>query len=288
MALFKKSPLTSSRLAKRKRKIFAVKIILGLLLVAFLAFGAAWFSRKPEFQITSVEISGNTIVGASDIQEIIRKNISGFYAFLFPRSNSFMYPHEEIKKDLFVAFPEIASVNLSVKNQAMIVSVKEHVPAYLWCRGNPDERSKDCYFMNKDGYVFSAAPNFSLAGQAGNVYFAYYGMISADNPIGSTYLDFQQFEKLNRIQAELDKNNIKTFAENSEADGLRELYLNRGGRIIFKNTQDPVALVSALGLVKSQTDVLNRTDATLEYLDMRFGNKVYYRFVGDNAVQSSQ
>ena len=97
-----------------------------------------------------------------------------------------------------------------------------------------------------------------------------------------------EFENLKQIQKGLEDAGLSVFAENAQADGVREFYLNQGGRIIFKKNQDSASLVSALGLVKSQTNVLNQTSTPLDYVDMRFGNKVYYKFVGDNAVQSQQ
>ena len=172
-------------------------------------------------------------------------------------------------------------MELAVKNQTLAIAVVERVPAYLWCAGTPENQGT-CYFMDNAGYIFSEAPNFS-----GHTYFAYYGMISADNPVRLTYLDSKQFEDLNLIQSGLVKIGLPTFAENSSADGARELYLNSGGKIIFKNTADPAMLISSLSMVKSQTSILNQGAQPLDYIDMRFGNKVYYKFVGDNAIQAS-
>lgn len=282
MALFKRSPLKATRLAQRKRRIFAFKTVGVVVVVGAIIGGLAWFSRLERFRITSVAVEGNTRVDASELQALVTKHLAGSYLYLFPRANRFMYPVQSITQDILSTYPVIKSVTPSTEGHALTITVTDRKPAYLWCKGDPTHPdTTSCYFMDDGGFVFSEAPHFS-----GDVYFTYYGILTADNPIGLAYVP-QEFKGLSIFRTNLNQMGIRTYAGNAESDGVRELYLERGGKIIFKNTQEISKLVSLIDLIRSKTSLFKAQSLPLNYLDLRFGNKIYYTFTGDTTRSGS-
>jgi cell division septal protein FtsQ len=283
--MFKKSPLKSSKLVKRKRRILYAKIWLSV--AAFLLFvgGLAWLSRLHVLAIDSVVVKGNSAVSESDINEIVQAHIRGAYAFLIPRSNRLLYPKEAIAASVLHSLKRVEAVDLNVDGNDLVVTLSERKPSYVWCAGHPETSgTKDCYFLDESGLIFSSAPQFS-----GNAYVAFYGIVKDENPIGSMYLARDVFKDFDRLIEFLNSKDAHPYALVASEDGLYELYLERGGKLLFKSGQDMAVLISNVELIMKNTELFSKKNASkLQYIDFRFGNKVYYKLSGDKMLQISQ
>lgn len=253
-------------------------------LIVALVGGVVWLSRIQALAINTVQVSGNVGIESSDIQSIANAHLAGTYAAVFPKSNKLLYPKKAIEQDIRTHFPSISTLTIDTEKNSLDVSISERKPAYVWCKGSPTKSETDCYFMDDKGYIFSEAPNFS-----GDAYFAFYGLISDDNPIGKTFLGPDQFTALEQFRASLKQENIIITSYLAKAEDVSEVYLSTGGKIIFKASQNPETLAASLILLKKNTDLFKSENAkSLEYIDLRFGNKVFYKNYGDNAVQTPQ
>jgi hypothetical protein len=138
--------------------------------------------------------------------------------------------------------------------------------------------------MDSVGYLFSDAPSFS-----GNAYFVFYGIIDAENPIGQIYLSQAELENLEKFTAKLKASEIIITSLFAKDVDVREVYLDEGGKIVFKASQDVEDIAASIDLLKKNTKLFTQEEQEkLDYIDMRFGNKVYYKFIGDNAVETSE
>jgi cell division septal protein FtsQ len=273
----KKSPLKSTRLVEKKRKLRFARVLLALSVPIAFAIFVSWISDHEDLQLTMIEVKGNAGVDTSDIEEIVEHNLAGAYAGFFSRANRFLYPENKIEKEIHETFPEVKTVQLAAREKTVTVNVVERKPAYTWCKGMPKDRDKlGCYYMDEDGFVFAEAPRYS-----GNVFFAYYGIITEVDPITKTYMSGEQFIVTEQMYSALKQNGIHTVALVALDSGVRELYLTDGAKILFKDSQDGAKLVDALRIVKEETQLFNPLELEdLEYIDMRFGNKIYYKYVG--------
>ena len=139
-----------------------------------------------------------------------------------------------------------------------------------------------CYFLDSDGYIFDKAPYFS-----GDVYFKFYGdsLLSNENPSGS-YLMKDKFSKIIEFKNSIEKMNLKPTSfylnENGE-EGNFSLFGEPGisPKIIFKVDGDYEKLAenlqAAISVDPLKTNLKTKSSSLL-YLDLRFGNKVYYKF----------
>jgi cell division septal protein FtsQ len=282
--MFKKSPLKATKLHQRRRRARIIKTSFFVASILLMFGITVWVSRLPLFALTSVEVTGNAGIDSQDIETVVQKHLAGAYASVYAKSNKFLYPKDDIVAELRAAFPSIETLHVDTKGNTVDIVLSERKPSYVWCKGKPRLEGEQCYFMDASGYLFSQGPQVS-----GNAYLTFFGLLTDENPIGKTFLNTQEIEGITTIKSTLDKNNISVMAVNAEDNEVREIYLSEGGKILFRANQDISIIASSIELLKKKTKLLNYTStSTLEYIDLRFGNKVYYKFVGDNAVQSSE
>ena len=281
--------LNSPRLLelKRKKHKSARKKMTIFLVILFLIFlGLSFASRIPAFNIDNVSVSGNRIIESKDIENIIKSEISGHYLWLFPKTNFLIYPKHQILNELNNKFKSLKSISIGVDNfKSLNVSVSEYEGKYLWCgilipvlRSNSENNK--CYFLDSDGYIFDEAPYFS-----GNVYFKFYGDLNKENPTGLYFMK-DKFSKIVEFKNAIEKMDLKPTAfwlDNNREEGSFSISSEpaMGPSIIFKIDSDyenmAENLQAAISVEPLHTDLLTKLPSLL-YLDLRFGNKVYYKF----------
>ena len=178
--------MRSKKLAERLRKQLLLKIGGGVAIIIFLVGLGSWFLHRPTMQISEIVIHGNSVISDSDLKRVTKETLGGKYFYLFPRTNTFIYPEKEIEASILTSFKQIESIDLVRTNfRTLAMEVEEQSPYALWCfdTSNAEEILKECYFLNKEGLVYSKAPNFT-----GNVFFRFYGDLDDTNPIGRYYL----------------------------------------------------------------------------------------------------
>ena len=284
--MFKKSPLKATRLHKQKRRVLIVKISFVVLCIIIFIGALTWLSRARAFALTSVAVSGNVGVNAQDVETLAEKEIAGAYVGLFAKSNSFIYPKNKIEKDIAAMYPSISSIDIQPQAHVLSVKIGERKPAYAWCSGLPtDSSDSKCFFMEDSGYIFSEAPHFS-----GNAYFVFYGGIgSSTNSIGTHFLSSNEIAAFAAFKSTLEQKGVVITSLFVRDMGVREASLLKHGKIIFKASDDLSSISNSIQLLKKNTQLLNSAGTTtLDYIDLRFGNKVYYKFVGDNPIQTNQ
>jgi len=264
----------------RRRKILIAKLISAFIVIAGIVFSLAWLSRLDLLKINVIEVKGNETLDAAEIQEIVLDTTAGAYANLFSKSNIFIYPKKNIVKAISSSFKRVNTLEISSSGLHKIkITITERKPSYTWCTGTPQVQTKTCYFIDSRGYVFSEAPTFS-----GHVYFSFYGNMPPGDPVGSYFIDEGRFKNLDRIIAMLENNGIDPYALQVKDNGVYDVYLNKGGRILFKEGQNISVLGSNIKSLIDQSDIFGKKLPYIDYVDMRFGSKVFYKLKeGDNA-----
>lgn len=288
----KRNVLSSPRLnelKKRRRKAIVNKSLVIFFCFAILFAVAAYFSRLDGLNIKAVEASGNKVVDSVLIEDAVNEKISGKYLWLFPKSNVLYYPKSTIKAELQNKFYRLDSIDLSVRNREVLaVSVTEREAKYLWCGATPaidakrPEKEK-CYFLDSEGYVFDEAPYFS-----GEVYFKFYGFSDpkSENPAGS-YFSQKNFKQLVLFKDVVAGMGIKPVVISVLPDGDIEMFLARTGsnmlgpKIIFRSDAELKNVAENLQAALATDPLMSQFKSkygALLYIDLRFGNKVYFKF----------
>lgn len=281
--------ITSPRveIMKRKRKLYKIRLsILFFVLFVALIYTLSYFSSHEKITLQNVVIEGTSVVSAKDLESRVQLGISGKYLYLFSKSNSFIYPRKYLESDLIKQFPRIEKITISRDNlRTLNIKVTERSGSYLYCGSKVPEMQTDvgenCYFLNENGYIFDKAPYFS-----GNIYFKYYSNTSESNLLGSQIFSTDRFHLLNRFVEGVSGIGFKPIYMVIMEDGDHNLYLDHEKslstpKIMFKADNDLHIILENLALAMKKPEFANEINskyATLSYIDLRFDNKVVYKF----------
>lgn len=286
-----KSVLDSPRLSEMKiakRKVLKRKVYFSLAGFLVALTSLACLSRWKNLNINNVEAVGNKVITEEQIKSIVKEKIDGNYFLILPKSNFSFYPREEIEEELRTKFKRIGSLSLKLKDlQTLEISLTERTPLYTWCGVALKEteilmlEENACYFIDESGYVFDKAPYFS-----GDVYTKLYGNIEMHegDPMGY-YFKIDTFQKIVSYKETLQKVGLKISSFQIEDNQEIKVFLSSaqktGPMIIFKQTDDFEHVIENLQASLTTEPLLSnfkKKYSKLEYIDLRFGNKVYYKF----------
>ncbi len=288
--------LTSPRILdlKRAKKRGRIRLTILISILFLFFFGAlAYFSAHPRVTINTVEVVGTQILNVPDIEENVRAHLAGRYLYLFSKANAFLYPHDDIYRGLLDSFPRILSLTVERNNiHTLRITIIERVGSHLYCGTAPAVSSnvdETCYFINDDGYIFDRAPYFS-----GDVYFKFYGpllenetpAVVSNTPLGHHMLFVERFHDLVRFIDGLKALGFNPTMLSMGADGGNTLTLfrNTGAGnpvILFRNDNDLAEILENLSVSMKKTEFRDDVQlkySTLLYIDLRFKNKVLYKF----------
>ncbi|MEK7480209.1 MAG: hypothetical protein AAB665_02880 [Patescibacteria group bacterium] len=270
-----------SPLRARRRKVRALIFFGSLLLIAGIVYGVSVVSYLPRFSIQTVEVNGAKEISASSIRSFVEAELYDGSRPILSRNNIFLYPRATIEQAVVDNFPRIRTVSVSRPSllaQTVTVVVEEREPYARWCEGG------ECYLIDDGGFIFSQA---STSAETLRTSYIFTGPTGTSTPsIGERLLP----GRLAGVLALLDRlgqagwNAESVSVENEQDFEIRLSTMSgsekTGGfavRASFGN--DGEATVKNLELVLS-SDALRGRESELEYVDLRFGNRVYYKLKG--------
>jgi predicted nucleic acid-binding Zn ribbon protein/L-rhamnose mutarotase len=271
----------------KKRIIISLIVFVVVVLLVFLFSRSFW-------NVQVIEVQGASLIKKEKIEAAVRNHISGYKLFIFAKANILFMSSAEIETFLQKEFPRIDTVQVSKRSLHMIsVTLTERTGMYLWCGDVPRElasSNEPCQFIDDSGVLFSEAPYFS-----GPVHFVIFGRkVSTDiiKPVlGTSLFTEDDIDSFMLIEKELEKHNLKAYGIFITPDETRILLsrsLASEKNIIRLNARVPLDkalrnLFSALEVEKLKTQMAKEPDQ-LEYLDLRFTNKVYFKFTDQTVV----
>lgn len=280
--MFKRhSTIRSPQLAQKKKKLLWIKSGAGVFVLVILLAIPPIISHLPAINIQSIEISGNEVITHDEIESYISEKISGNYFGIFSKSNILIYPETRTEKGLLQNFFRLESAEISFESlKSISVHVEERKPFAVWCASTILDRvvtfHDDCYFIDKNGFVFSQAPKFT-----GNVYVRYYGLVKPDDTFASRqFFPSAEFKKVANFISQVSDMGFHITDAVLYEDTDVELYDISGGKILI-NTREDFALTfeNFQSLLNDRISIPNVEDfiKKLEYLDLRFGKKLFFK-----------
>jgi cell division septal protein FtsQ len=185
-----------------------------------------------------------------------------------------LYSVKKLNKILIEKFPEILTLDVSrIGLKGISIKIEERKPEALWCKNNQSEDAPECYFVDNTGKVFARAPFFS-----GNVYFVYKGGLSNEDFLGTQLFNTQDFVNFSSFVKQVsNKLNVKIISAEIKDQGDFDLYLSSGTRIMLNKNISYDDMFNNMEAVLKSAQFSTSTLGSLDYIDMRFGNKVYYK-----------
>lgn len=268
-----------------KQYLWGVSIAIVVLFVAIVVM-----INQPFMRIGEIAVIGNETVHDDDIAAAVHDVIDPKVLWIFPRDTVLFYPRKEVRDTVLNSFSriELAAVNITNFDQ-LVVTVHEHQPEFLWCRslGEASLHADDCYYMDQESYIFGRAPYFT-----DHVYLKFLGahIDVPDDPRRSTVYDMVELEQLLELRGlladrgiEINKISVESYddyilfvdlIDNVRVGPGAQLLVNLGNTTNNIIIEDLSVAFRTAGFVEK----LRTYPERLEYIDLRFPDKIVYRF----------
>ncbi len=260
--------------------------VLILALLFFVAIGG--ISQNDKWRIDRIEISGTQTVDRDAVEKFAREKLKGNYYFAYARENSKIFPRRDIENGLMNVFPRLASVHAErVDAHTISIKVSERKPYALWCgdtyleAGDPNEA---CWFIDDIGFVFDRAPIFS-----DGVYLEVYGVLAgagAESMLRAT-VPPAQFTLIHALAGALARELGESLRIVLKPEGEVVMTMKKsasypvlaGVELRFKDTTSTETIMkNLLAALPVQFPANVTPKKKLLYIDMRFGNKIFFGF----------
>lgn len=242
----------------------------------------SYASYRPEFTLSSISIVGASMVSAEDIHAFTEAALDdGKFHVLSPR-NIFLYPRGDIERGIVQEFAPVRSARMtrpSPLSTSASISIEERSVFALWCQRVATGESSRCYQMDEGGFIFARSASFASS----TTQYVFEGGLSHasstdSSPIGATFAPTH----LPGLVALLDRLGQAGYGPRG-ASVLSEkdfsVPVSQGFFIKAPFGSNPGALVHDLQLVLASGPLQGKI-SNLEYIDLRFGNRVYYKMKG--------
>jgi hypothetical protein len=216
---------------------------------------ANYFLRNPKFEITKIEIEGNEIISASELEQYVSNQLAGTLLGLVHKNNKFVYAKQSMKADLVKKYPRLKVVSMDVTGGDLNVKIEEHSERYLYCL-----RGGACKYISEEAKIFGQAPTSTQDKMV-----TFNSALSYDSP-----------EEV--ITFVLESIGIPIVSIDKRSGNKSVVHTALGFEIRYDSTEDAGVILKRLGLALSGDALPREKWTTLEYIDLRFGLKVFYRF----------
>jgi hypothetical protein len=141
--------------------------------------------------------------------------------------------------------------------------------------------------MDEQSYIYASAPDFT-----GNVFFKYFGELyehdesQGDDAITSLYMSEQDFYGIRPFIEAFENLGYTPISLTRMDDGDFELRMIDEAKIIFGNDVRLSVLLDNMESILDSDSFRETPRKPLEYIDLRFGNKVYYKFRDEDELEN--
>ena len=269
----------------RRRRALVWRLVIALAVLGAFLGGLATFLRLPVLAIKNIEVHGASALDKAELAAVAESVLQNNFTGLFPRKNFLIYPRRQIKETLSERFQRIEQMSLKVEeDNILVVEIKERQGEYLWCGLDPT-LSKECFFTDRQGYIFDQAPYFS-----GNVYFKIYSLpvraglpynSSAISRIGSQVFPPEDFMRLTELKHRMETLRLAPVYFWIKQEGECVARGSAGFEIFFLctgNLEETAENLSAALQAEPFAPDYEKRLPDLLYLDLRHDNKVFFKF----------
>ncbi len=259
-----------SSIKRRKRISFYKKVLYSFIFLLFFISLFILCLTWQKIRIQNVVVTGDTSIDKSTISAIAEIVLADRYMWLIPTDNFLLYHKEKIKSEILNQNKKIDSVHISYVHfpNEIEIRIADRSPEYQWCKD-----ANDCYFMDKDGFIYEKASILMP-----NPYIEFFGLVK-DTAVGQSFF-FEKFPAISSFLQNMNEAKLSPVSFTARDENNYEIMLSGGGKIIMNDKDSFDAYLKNInvlidnGYLKTDSDSLKK----LEYIDLRFGNKVPLKF----------
>jgi hypothetical protein len=264
---------SQERLRRRTKVLFVAVLFLIMIAVALIAF-----LRKAQYQIQDIQVVNAKALDGQVVIDVTKKFLSGNYLFVIPKTNALLVSKSALRRELLDKIPSLEEVRINfIDSNHMTLTLREKEAQYVWCR------EADCYFMDADGLIYESSPSFS-----DGVYITFTGgNVPEGSPLRKHFLEVDMFASLVRTLDQLNQFPMTVTGADYGTDitiriaTIQKYILGPRAQIMITTSANESQVAESLGLIvndKAFANSLETKGAQLEYIDLRFPGKIYYKF----------
>lgn len=260
---------------RKKKPIFRNRffwLILLLLVIFSGIFYLVSFSRF--FEVQGSEISGNQKVSSENLENIFKKEIEKKIILGGGRTvvskSIFLANLNKIKERILNDYPQIAKVTLKRNFPNKIsIQIEEREPIAIFCQAEP---GKNCFLIDKEGIIIDSvviinSENLKLAKIIGNI----------DSPnLGVKVIEKNYLDSILEIQKKLSESQKLEIKEFIPSEKKLTVWTFEDWQIFFDPSGDISDQILNLAIILKEK-VPPEKRPNLEYIDLRFENKIYFK-----------
>ncbi|MDB5238162.1 MAG: hypothetical protein JWM46_432 [Candidatus Kaiserbacteria bacterium] len=270
----------------RRRKVRAYIALAAVVLLALVVYGVHWVSYLPRLAVREITIEGANQLDPQLIRSYTESVIDdGSFHFL-SRSNIFLYPKAIVEKGIVDSFPRVRAASVArngLLGQTLTVTVDERAPFALWCRALDQN---DCFAMDDQGFIFTEAASSTDSVRFEQPYI-FSGGVASDtvSVIGRTFAPGHVPGILALLRLLGQSADLTPMSVTVSDD--QDFFVTFAQGFILKASygESPSTLSRNIHLVLG-SDALVGKESQLEYVDLRFGNRVYYKLKGEDQAST--
>lgn len=264
------------------------RVLFAVILVAAFAGGIIYLFRLSQWQITDIKIEGTKVLTEEEIREHAGKVLEGNYFFALPKRSILLAPQNTIIWQLQQSFPRIETISITKKYPStLIISLQERELWGIFCVYGADQRGlnassadlrgniDECVYIDKTGFAFERAPSSS-----GSLI----KKIKIDNSramVASYAVEPEIMKDILRLSEKMEnqlKSPVVAYELFSEIPREVRMTVAEGFTLYLNRDDDIENTLRVLKLVLDEE--IKERRSKLDYVDLRFGNKVFYKFKG--------
>lgn len=236
----------------------------------FIFFGFIFFLRSDFLKIKNISVETGSLVPEERVREVANAFIAGDKFLFLPKANIFFFDNKGLEERIASDFGGVEGVEVDTKifSSGIDINIKERAATFAFC--NVNEGGEECFNMSRDGFVFEEEAGEVLLG--GKIVFH---SKKSERVLRSFFDTKTRVENYMKFIDSLKAQNINVFSVTIESFDESSLATDVG-RVVFNPSDDPYAAAQNTILLIEDTKKQN-PEATFEYIDTRFGNKMFYK-----------
>lgn len=255
----------AKRIKKIKAAIFNRWFWAGFFCFCLFSSAVFFFFFSDSFTVKEIKVVGGEKVGQDAIRALVEKKIR-YSLFGYNLRNIFLVDAASSAKSVSDEFLVVAGVDIEKKLPTkLIVKVFERKPAGTVCNLGK------CFYFDEGGLVFEGAKENTPP------------VVKTDREItlGKQIFQSNYPKAITEIWSKADETeNIGAVEIFVPAAGEKTILNTKGGWAAYFSLDNNIASQIRNLKVVLQENVPVSARANLEYVDLRYGNQVYYKFKG--------
>jgi len=262
---------------KKSRKLW---IIGGVGVVIFLIAGAVLMVRTESFRVSTISVMGIDSLHEDDVRRSLRASMAGSYFGVVPYAFLLATPTGMLADKLKHDFPLIAEVNIAKEfPRTLSVTVKERTLFGIMCNDKVDEavalqegKQTQCVYVDSTGFAYQQAP------QTNGLLITKISTDMPDITVGTQVIDKGMMQRIVDVSRKIPSvigTPIVGYEFLSAIAHEVRVMTRRGFSLMIERDNNLDNTIYVLKTVLEK-EIGSKRDM-LDYIDLRFGNKVFYK-----------